>query len=112
MFSQYKSDSRSMFTFVTASGITFSVLGGGALFGGASKLSKRTVERIRSGALLVSTPHRAGGAFSERGAGGVYPTVKASAKWLTLDAWIDRDPRATAEDKAQAKAAIAAFYAN
>lgn len=112
MFSQYQSDSRSMFTYVTASGVTFSVLGDGTLFGGASAFSRRVVARIRAGKLLVSTPHRAGGAFSERAAGGVYSSVKASAKWLTLEEWIARDPRATDEDRAQALAAIEARYAN
>ena len=110
MFSQYAPTSRSMFTLVTASGITFSVTGDGTLLGGVKPLSKRIVDRIISGDLLVTTPHRAGGAFSERGAGGVYPAINAKAKMWTLADALWRDPRGTIEDGKAAYAAVLARY--
>ncbi len=107
-FSKYGSKSRSMFTFVLANGITISILGDGTLLGATAPLRARLREKVVSGAMLVTTPHRLG-AFSERGAGGIYPAFPTKAKTWTLRDAILRDPRATDEDKA---AAIAAVFGN
>jgi len=103
---------RSPFTDVTESGITFTPCDCGVLMGGVAPLGKRIVARILSGDLLVTTPHRAGGAYRERAAGGVYATINPKARLLTIDAQMDIDPRAeTSLQGRQMMATIRAAYA-
>jgi hypothetical protein len=98
------------FTLVAQTGFTFTPNTNGTLLGGVAPLSKRMVDRILTGEVLVSTPHQAGGSYSERGAGGIYPTVKASAKWQTLEQQLLTDPRGKAGEGAALFAAITAQY--
>lgn len=101
---------KTAFTLVTQTGVTFTPMTDGVIMGGTSAMSKRIVERLLDGKLMVTTPHQAGGAYSERGAGGIYPSVKASAKFRTLFEQIEKDPRGTPEQKAETIAAIKARY--
>jgi hypothetical protein len=98
------------FTLVTNTGITLTANDTGVLLGGVAPLSKRLVENILSGKVLVTTPHQAGGAYMERGAGGIYPTVKASAKFKTLEAQLLSDPRGAAGEGAALYKVICATY--
>lgn len=96
-FQDYGPDSRSWATVVTQTGVTASVLGSGHIKGGAKKVHPSMAHRLISGELLVSTPHQAGGSFSERRIGGIYPTVKAKARWQTLHQQLINDPRQPVE---------------
>ena len=97
-------------TYVTQTGITFTVMTDGILMGGASPLSKRIAQRVRSGALLITTPHRAGGAYRERGAGGVYAEMPAKAKYRSLAVWLTNDPRFDQATGAELLAGVAVAY--
>jgi hypothetical protein len=102
---------RSPFTDVTETGITFTVCDCGILLGGVAPLGKRLVSNLLTGKIRVTTPHRAGGAYRERGAGGVYATINPKARLLTLAEQMDRDPRAeTSLQGRQMMATIRAAY--
>ena len=83
---------RSPFTDVTETGITFTVCDCGILLGGVAPLGKRLVSNLLTGKIRVTTPHRAGGAYRERGAGGVYATINPKAPLFSrslLISWYD-----------------------
>jgi len=83
----------------------------GILLGGVAPLGKRLVSNLLTGKIRVTTPHRAGGAYRERGAGGVYATINPKARLLTLAEQMDRDPRAeTSLQGRQMMATIRAAY--
>jgi hypothetical protein len=102
---------KTAFTLVTSSGVTFTVASDGTFIGGAGKpLSKGLSTRIATGSLLVTTPHQASGAYGERQAGGIYAAIKSSAKLRTIRDQIANDPRGSAQQKADALAAIDSLY--
>lgn len=109
-FAKYAAAARSMLTLVLDTGVTVSVLGEGAFKGGSKKLYPAMALRIISGDILVATPHSQG-TFSERRIGGIYPSLKAKTKWMTLGQQIARDPRITEEgDRQLIVDAINAYY--
>ena len=101
---------RTALTLVTSSGITFTPCDCGVLIGGVAPLGRRIVQRLLKGLLMVTTPHRAGGAYRERGAGGVYDSINPKARLLTLLDQCQVDNRVTVEEGLAIFSSIEAAY--
>jgi hypothetical protein len=99
-----------VFTYVTLTGVTFTVSTNGALVAGAANMGKRLAQRILTGELAVTTPHRAGGAYGARGAGGVYATMPSKVRSWTIAQAMARDPRDTRKTAPTILAAMAQRY--